>query len=82
MKADNCINLWQNSATPIKKALVMNKQIILSLYVLTSLSASAQKRAFELEDVYRVKYVSSPAVSAQGQVAYGISWQDLRKQKS
>ncbi len=60
----------------------MNRQIILSLCVLTALSASAQKRAFELEDVYRVKYVSSPAVSAQGQVAYGTSWQDLRKQKS
>ncbi len=60
----------------------MKKQLILSLCALATLSASAQKRAFELEDVYRVKYVSSPCVSATGTVAYGTTRQDVRAQKS
>lgn len=60
----------------------MKKSILFSLALLALSPAVAQKRAFTLEDVYRVRSVSSLTVSQDGSVAYGISRQDLHAQKS
>ena len=60
----------------------MKKTFILSLAMLAALPSMAQKRAFTLEDVYRVKYVSSPAVSSNGTLAYSTTRQELKVQKS
>ena len=60
----------------------MKKTFILSLALLAAANAAGQKRAFTIEDVYRVKYASSPTVSATGMLAYGVSRQDLAAQKS
>lgn len=60
----------------------MKKQLILSLAMFTMLPVMAQKRAFTIEDVYRVKYVSSPTISKNGSIAYGTSSQDLKAQKT
>ena len=60
----------------------MKKTFILSLAMLAVLPAMAQKRAFTIEDVYRVKYVSSPTVSRDGVLAYGVTRQNLRAQKT
>lgn len=57
--------------------------------MLTALCASAccfpvnaQKRAFTIEDVYRVKTAYAPAVSPDGVVLYTLSQQNLAKQSS
>lgn len=60
----------------------MKKILILPLAMLTMLPAMAQKRAYTIEDVYRVKHVSSPTVSKDGAVAFGTTRQNLKQQKS
>ena len=45
-------------------------------------TAVAQKRAFTIEDVYRVKYPVGPVVSAKGDLAYYLSTSDLKSQTS
>ncbi|MGI6243562.1 MAG: S9 family peptidase [Prevotella sp.] len=60
----------------------MKKSLIISFAVLAMLPAVAQKRAFTIEDIYRVKYVTSPTVSRDGVLAYGVTRQDLKAQKT
>lgn len=60
----------------------MKKTILTALVLATALAATAQKRAFTVEDVYRVQYVSSPAVSRDGTLAYSTSRSDLKAQRS
>jgi len=60
----------------------MKKTILTALILAAALSANAQKRAFTVEDVYRVQYVSSPSVSANGTLAYSTSRSDLKAQRS
>lgn len=43
---------------------------------------SAQKRAFTIRDVYRVKTAYGPTVSSNGKMAYTLSSSDLARQKS
>lgn len=52
------------------------------LAMAAAMTASAQKRAFTITDIYRVQYASSPTVSARGQLAYGVTRQDLSRQRS
>ena len=62
----------------------MNKRLMFSAaVVMTLLSANAQKRAFTIEDLYRVKGVSSVSLSPDGKtVCYTVSSSDLKNQKS
>ncbi|MBM6992248.1 MAG: S9 family peptidase [Prevotella sp.] len=60
----------------------MKKELIFSLAMLAMLPAMAQKRAYTVEDVYRIKYASSPTVSVDGKLAFSVSRQDLKAQKS
>lgn len=60
----------------------MKKSILFSLALLALTTATAQKRAFTIEDVYRVQYTGSPAVSRNGSLAYTVSRSDLKAQKS
>lgn len=46
------------------------------------LGAKAQKHAFTIEDVYRVKSAYGPSVSVGGSMAYTLSSSDLAKRKS
>ena len=43
---------------------------------------SAQKRAFTIRDVYRVKTAYGPTVASNGKMAYTLSSSDLARQKS
>lgn len=52
------------------------------LLALLAISATAQKRAFTVEDVYRVKSPSGLVVTADGKVACAISRSDLKAQSS
>ncbi len=61
---------------------IMKKKLMLSAMLLAMLPACAQKRAFTIEDVYRVKRVSSPTVNKDGVLAYSVSRQDLKAQRS
>ena len=60
----------------------MKKAFILSLALLALTPAMAQKRAFTIEDIYRLQYATSPAVSKDGRLAYTISKSDLKNQRS
>lgn len=62
----------------------MNKRLMFSAaLVMVLLSANAQKRAFTIEDLYRVKGVSSVSLSPDGKtVCYTASSSDLKNQKS
>ena len=62
----------------------MNKRLMFSAaLVMALLSANAQKRAFTIEDLYRVKGVSSVSLSPDGKtVCYTASSSDLKNQKS
>src|SRR5262245_56770743 len=62
----------------------MTKKILLSISILLALvfSAYAQKRAFTIEDFYRVKGVSGIQVSPDGKsVVYVVSTSDLPRAK-
>ena len=61
-----------------KKAIILTT--LLSALCLTA--ANAQKRAFTIPDVYRLKTAIGPAVSAKGQLAYYVSASDLKSQTS
>lgn len=60
----------------------MKIPLLATALLLGSGAVQAQKRAFTIADVYRVQYVSSPQVSARGQLAYTVSGSNLRQQKS
>ena len=62
----------------------MKKKIMLSATLcLLLLSANAQKRAFTIPDLYKVKGVSGVSVSPDGKtICYTSSSSDLKKQKS
>ena len=62
----------------------MNKRLMFSAaLVMALLSANAQKRAFTIEDLYRVKGLSSVSLSPDGKtVCYTASSSDLKSQKS
>lgn len=52
------------------------------LITLFALSVSAQKRAFTIEDLYRIRSAREPAVSVSGQLAYTLGWSDLKAQQA
>lgn len=62
----------------------MNKRLMFSAaLVMALLSANAQKRAFTIEDLYRVKGLSSVSLSPDGKTfCYTASSSDLKNQKS
>lgn len=60
----------------------MRKTIITAIALCATLTVAAQKRAFTVEDVYRVQYVSSPTVSKDGTLAYATSRTDIKTQQS
>jgi dipeptidyl aminopeptidase/acylaminoacyl peptidase len=60
----------------------MKKSLITALALLAAWPALAQKRAFTIEDLYRVQSVGSPTVSKDGRLAYSVSRSDLKAQKS
>ena len=51
----------------------MKKTLITALALTVGLTATAQKRAFTIEDVYRVQSVSSPTVAKDGTLAYSTA---------
>ncbi len=61
----------------------LNFTTILLLLIIVSFSVKAQKKAFEIEDLYKVKYVGSPAISNDGtRVAYTVTTSNLQKGSS
>ena len=62
----------------------MNKRLMLSAALMTLLlSANAQKRAFTIEDLYKVKGVYSVSLSPDGKtICYTASSSDLKNQKA
>jgi dipeptidyl aminopeptidase/acylaminoacyl peptidase len=57
--------------------------VLLAIFVLSAISASAQKRAFTIEDLYRVKSISEVHVSPDGKtVVYASTVLDLGRAKS
>lgn len=60
----------------------MKKTLITALAMLAIWPAMAQKRAFTIEDIYRVQTASSPTVAKDGRLAYTVSRSDLKAQKS
>ena len=60
----------------------MKKIAVFTLALLAAMPLAAQKRAFTIEDIYRLQYASGPTVSATGALAYGTSRSDLKAQKS
>lgn len=53
------------------------------LFIVLTLTASAQKRAFTIEDLYKVKNVSVPVLSNSGEkIAFTVSESDLSKGKT
>lgn len=60
----------------------MKKSLITALTLLATCTAMAQKRAFTIEDLYRMQSVSSPTISKDGRLAYAVSRSDLKAHKS
>ena len=60
----------------------MKKSLITALTLLATCTVMAQKRAFTIEDLYRVQSVSSPTISKDGRLAYAVSRSDLKAHKS
>ena len=60
----------------------MKKTFIVSLALFVMAPAVAQKRAFTIEDIYRLQYATSPAVAKDGRLAYTVSKSDLKNQRS
>lgn len=61
----------------------LKKYLSVFLLLIISVSISAQKRAFTIEDLYKVKNVSSPVLSNSGdKIAYTVSESDLSKGKT
>lgn len=59
-----------------------NKIAVIILATLSCVPAMAQKRAFTIEDIYRVKTAYGPTLSAKGDMAYTLSSSNLSKQTS
>lgn len=61
----------------------MKRILYLFLIISVSLTVNAQKRAFTLDDIYRVKGLSGPALSPQGdKIAYSVTENTLATGKS
>lgn len=61
----------------------LKKYLSVFLLLIISVSISAQKRAFTIEDLYKVKNVSSPVLSNSGdKIAYTVSESDLSTGKT
>ena len=57
--------------------------LILSVFFVFTVSVVGQKKAFSINDLYKVKYVGSPAISHSGNlVAFTVSTSDLENAKS
>ena len=57
--------------------------ILFVLVLILTISINAQKRAFTIEDLYKVKNVSSPVLSnSEQQIAFTVTEYDLSKGKS
>lgn len=59
-----------------------NKLSTVIFMALLCMPASAQKRAFSIEDIYRVKTAYGPTVSSAGDMIYTLSSSNLAKQTS
>ncbi len=56
---------------------------ILIVLILFTLTLLAQKKAFEITDLYKVKYISSPVISHNGEkVAFTVTTSNLKEAKS
>ena len=63
--------------------MLLKKHILFILVFLFAISVSAQKRAFTIEDLYKVKNVSVPVLSNSGEkIAFTVSESDLPKGKT
>jgi dipeptidyl aminopeptidase/acylaminoacyl peptidase len=63
--------------------MLLKKHILFILVFLFAISVNAQKRAFTIEDLYKVKNVSSPVLSNSGEkIAFTVSESDLSKGKT
>ena len=61
----------------------VKKFLSVFLFIVIALTASAQKRAFTIEDLYKVKNVSVPVLSNSGEkIAFTVSESDLPKGKT
>lgn len=61
----------------------MKKFLILITIISVTITLSAQKRSFELDDIYRVKNVSAPVLSHDGtKIAFTVSSYDLKASTS
>ncbi|MFZ1519272.1 MAG: S9 family peptidase [Ignavibacteriaceae bacterium] len=61
----------------------LKKHLTLFLLVIISVSISAQKRAFTIEDLYKLKNVSAPVLSNSGdRLAFTVTEYDLPKGKT
>ena len=60
----------------------MKKTALYALALACSLPMAAQKRAFTIEDIYRIQSASGPVASPTGTLAYTASRSDLKAQKS
>lgn len=60
----------------------MKKIFLTALAVLVSAGATAQKNAFTVSDVYKVKSVFAPTVSPKGVPAYTIAGKNLKEKTS
>ena len=57
--------------------------LIITAILIPLLISTAQKRAFTIEDIYKVKGVGSQTISNDGsKIAFTVSISDLRKSKS
>ena len=60
----------------------MNYKLSIIFAALSCLPVAAQKRAFTIRDIYRVRTAYGPVVSKSGKMAYTLSRSDLAKQSS
>lgn len=61
----------------------MKKMVLMLVMFLATISLTAQKKAFTIEDLYKVKSVSTPVVSNNGKMlVFSVSSSDLKKSSS
>jgi dipeptidyl aminopeptidase/acylaminoacyl peptidase len=58
------------------------KKMIVAIALACCLPGMAQKRAFNIEDIYRIKSAYGPVVSPVGKLAYTLSFSNLKTQKN
>ena len=57
--------------------------VVLLLSILSFVSIQAQKKAFEIEDLYKVKSIGSPTISNNGEwIAFSVTTLNLKEAKS